>query len=335
MEDEYRRLLEEIRDAYFVVQEGKIAFINDRYAEVHGYGKEELLDMPVSVLLEPSSHEIATELYNRKAAGFDVPQRYQVISVAKDGTRFPVEVSYWDTSYKGRSATAGTITDVTERIRRYSEAVRSLEEEKKRLALALHDDTIQELLVVCHRLHDIGTVNGGEFDTQAQKRLADIRNLVELIIENLRSQILNLRPAILDDLGLIPALRWLTSRLSTENGINTKISVTGKEQCLHNDIELALFRIAQEALTNIRKHAEASRAMVKLEFKERKIVMSIIDNGKGFDPPVKSILQDGQVKLGLTGMNERTNLLSGVFQIRSNPGKGTAIKVDVPIQASK
>ena len=140
---------------------------------------------------------------------------------------------------------------------------------------------------------------------------------------------LDLRPAMLDDLGLVPALRWLTDRLADGDGLEAQVRVLGEERRLSREAELALFRIAQEALSNIRKHARASTAMVTLEFGAQKVTMSVSDDGRGFEFPPTSNHFASQGKLGLAGISARVQMLGGTHMIESKPGKGTVVKVEV------
>jgi signal transduction histidine kinase len=142
----------------------------------------------------------------------------------------------------------------------------------------------------------------------------------------------DLRPSIIDDLGLLPAVKWLAKQKSDESGIAIELKVKGKEQRLLPDMELILFRIVQEALNNISKHAQASNAEVSIEINHSKVDLKIHDNGKGFKLPdtVGDLSHSG--KLGLVGMQERVTLLNGTLEIKSEMGKGTTVNVSVPVQ---
>ena len=174
----------------------------------------------------------------------------------------------------------------------------------------------------------------GHLPKIAKKELSDIAHLVERIINETRDFTQELRPAILDDMGLVPGLKWLTGRLTTTGKISAEVRILGEERRLLPDTELALFRIAQEALNNVRKHASTSVALVTLEFQEKKVIMSVSDNGKGFEATVPLSHFVSQSKLGLLGMHERARLLDGICKIESTPGKGTVVTVEVPIKST-
>ena len=138
-----------------------------------------------------------------------------------------------------------------------------------------------------------------------------------------------LRPDVLDNLGLIPALEWLTSELRNDRKIRGRIEVIGNERRLSGETELALFRIAQEALNNVKRHSQATEAVVKVQFTRKKFRMSVADNGKGFDLPESPDDFAQRGKLGLIGIKERVRLLNGTLSVVSHKGKGTTLSVEV------
>ena len=140
-----------------------------------------------------------------------------------------------------------------------------------------------------------------------------------------------MRPRILDDLGLLPALEWMAEGLVRNHGIDTRVEVKGAERSLPEEVQLLLFRIAQEALSNIRRHAEASRAWITIGFGDDKTILIVRDNGKGFELPERIGDLASSGKLGLAGMQERAQLIGGSLTLQSELGKGTTVAVKVPI----
>ena len=140
----------------------------------------------------------------------------------------------------------------------------------------------------------------------------------------------DLRPSLLDDLGLIPAVRSLAKVLQESDGISTDLKVIGGEKRFSPEVESLLFRIVQEALNNIRKHAQASEAQVVVEFTEDRTIMIISDNGQGFELSESSSALPRSGRLGLAGMHERARLLDGTLEVKSTPSKGTILIVEVP-----
>ncbi len=198
------------------------------------------------------------------------------------------------------------------------------EDERKRIARDLHDDTIQSLVVVSRELEDLA---GGDKKSAAAQIQAEVRK----IIDNLRRFSQELRPSILDDLGLIPAVKWLASETKKNYGIGVNAEIKGKQRQLSPEAELMIFRIAQEALTNARSHSQASEITFKLVYHDTSISIVIADNGRGFELPDKLSDLTRKGKLGLVGIQERAELLGGTVDINTQRGRGTTLTVNIPI----
>ncbi|NQT73272.1 MAG: PAS domain-containing sensor histidine kinase [Chloroflexi bacterium] len=345
MNDEYRRLLGEIRDAYCLLQDGKLILVSSELFRRFGYHPDSLIGKPFIDLIAPEARHQLLEIHRTKLKRYNFAERYESVAIAADGTKIPVEILGWLTEFNGRSAIAGIMTDISERkeqevermqlqstLRSYaSQVIRAQEEERGRIARDLHDDTIQELLFVSHRLQDIVGGTFGQLPKDAVDRLEEVRAYVERTMAGLRSFTQDIRPLMLDDMGLIPTLRWLAERSTVGvGGLHVNVRVTGERRRLLPDIELAFFRIAQEALNNARKHAGASAIKVNLRFCEERVELAVIDDGRGFDVPAIPTQFASQGKLGLAGMSERVLLLNGTFKIQSKLGKGTIVSIEVP-----
>lgn len=202
----------------------------------------------------------------------------------------------------------------------------SQENERLRIAQEIHDDTIQTLLVIANRAQDL-IPPGKDGPGGVQKKAEWIRDATLQAIEDLRRTSLDLRPSVLDDLGLVPALRWLVDHMSQESGINTRIQVNGIKRKLSPQAEVAIFRITQEALNNIKRHSKANEAEVSLEFDREFFRVKIKDNGQGFRPPKKLERLAASGKLGLVGMRQRIDLFDGTLKIRSRLGEGTLLSI--------
>jgi len=229
-----------------------------------------------------------------------------------------------------------TLEDITERKRtednlRYflQEITRAQEEERKRIARELHDDTAQVLGSLSRRLDNFIRKKHGLAPNEVFF-LKDLQAQLNRGVEGVDRFSQALRLSVLDDLGLIPALRSLAKSLQESDGIGTDLKVLGGERRFSPEVELLLFRIVQEALNNIRRHAQASEAQVVMEFAEDRIKVTISDNGRGFELSgrVGDLPRSG--KLGLAGMRERAQLLGGTLEVQSTPGKGTTLIVEVP-----
>jgi two-component system sensor histidine kinase DegS len=138
------------------------------------------------------------------------------------------------------------------------------------------------------------------------------------------------RPSILDDLGLVPALEWLLDDLEKQHDIKTSISISGNRRRLAPEKELIVFRVAQEALSNVRRHSTASTVEMSIDIDETALTLIVNDNGQGFDMPqrVGDLIHSG--RLGIVGMRERARLVDGTLIVQSEPGKGTTVTLRVP-----
>lgn len=199
------------------------------------------------------------------------------------------------------------------------------EEERKRIARELHDDTAQALVLVARGL-DAVSDSGGRLPKAAMARLEEVRSLAQRTLSNVRRFSRDLRPPVLDDLGLVPALEWLASEMSPRTATRVSVRVHGEPRRLAADAELNLFRIAQEALRNVEKHAAASEALVEVVFADGRVEFSVSDNGRGFELSQRQI-PPRRARLGLLGMEERAELLGGNLDVRSRPGEGTRVSV--------
>ncbi|MFH1169686.1 MAG: HAMP domain-containing protein [Chloroflexota bacterium] len=202
------------------------------------------------------------------------------------------------------------------------------EEERKRIARELHDETSQSLVGLVMRLEAAMAIPGMA-DGNLRDKLSDIKALAVRTIDNVHKIIFDLRPSVLDDLGLLSALRWYASNRLENLGIKTRIEVTGEEIKLPPQIEIALFRITQEALNNIARHARAQNVVLSVEYKDSSIRIEVEDDGIGFDVDAVSLKPDKVQGVGLLGMKERIMLLGGDFDIESQPGGGTRLTVEV------
>ncbi len=228
-----------------------------------------------------------------------------------------------------------TLIDTTERkilennLRYYLQQItRAQEEERRSISRELHDDMSQILGSLSRRLDNL-LRKKHRFGKDEEAALQEIRDLLNHGLQSMNSFIQNLRPSLLDDLGLIPALRSLTNNLQKAN-MSANFSVLGEERRFTAEIELSLFRIVQEALNNIQKHARASEASVVADFTREGIKLTVSDNGQGFnaEEAMDDLPHNG--KLGLLGIQERVWLLGGTMEIASKPGEGTTLLFKIP-----
>ena len=340
-EQNYRYLFENASDAIWVHDlKGNVTTANKAFEKLTGYTPEEFVGTDIMRLcVSEECLKVAREVQQRLLNGEDIEQPYEQRLLRKDGTARIMKVATSlitiNGEVKGFQHIARDVTEerqVQENMRFYIEQItRAQEDERKRIARELHDNVAQTLLLLIQRLATITSRARPKLSSSLKENLEDLRFKTIEALEDLRHFAQDLRPPILDDFGLIPALEWVTEELVKNYGIDAHVEVIGIEQSLPDEVQLLLFRMAQEALRNVWKHSEASRAWVTVEFGDDKNVLTVKDNGKGFKLPerVGDIASRG--KLGLIGMQERARLIGGSLRLQSEPGKGTTVTVEVPI----
>jgi signal transduction histidine kinase len=199
--------------------------------------------------------------------------------------------------------------------------VEAQELERRRLARELHDETGQALTSILLGLKAVEEAKSGE---QRDKAATDLRQLVVSTLQDVRRLAVELRPKTLDDFGLRPALERLAQTFTEQVGIATDVEASLGETRLPAEVETALYRLVQEALTNVIKHSRARHVSILLVRKANSVSAVIEDDGVGFSEPSK----DG---IGLIGMRERVGLLDGRLEIESRPDHGTTIVAEVPL----
>jgi signal transduction histidine kinase len=212
-----------------------------------------------------------------------------------------------------------------------AKAIQAQEAERKRIARELHDQTGQSLNTLVFGLKTAEAVLEADVE-KARQVITHLKGAAADAVRELQSTIYDLRPSVLDDLGLIPALRWFAESRVQAAGIEVTLEIYGPARRLFSDVETALFRIAQEALTNILKHAYARRVQIVLRFEPQRVGLEISDDGIGFDPAqVFDARDDSGRGLGLLGMRERAELLGGMLTIESKRATGTRVQVEIPL----
>lgn len=206
------------------------------------------------------------------------------------------------------------------------------ENERKHIANELHDEIGQALTAISFNLAAIEEALPAEGTSEVRERLADTTTLVEQVLEQIRSLSLSLRPAILDEAGLVPALRWYVHQYTRRLNIAVEFEAHGFDGRLPVEMETALYRVAQEALTNVARHAHASRVRLRLEQTASAVRATIEDDGRGFDPAAVAAVGTGPRGAGLLGMQERVAALGGSVRIQSVPGQGTRLTVELPLE---
>jgi signal transduction histidine kinase len=263
-------------------------------------------------LLEIASlhHEAVRELFNENS-GAERRAKFLQASAAFLGE----SLSPYEMAHRG-------FQDAVKALRRLNE---TLEEEIKRIAHAVHDEAGQLLVAVRLALADVER----ESPKTQQEHFKQIEQLLDQVEEQLRRYSHDLRPTILDDLGWLPAIRVLAERVSKRANLSVGVKTTFEGR-LPGAVEIAIYRIVQEALTNISKHAKARRVSIQVRRSGGALSCSIRDDGTGFDPA--AVRSDrSRSGLGLIGMQERLSAIGGMLAIESAPGRGTKLLIRVPV----
>jgi PAS domain S-box-containing protein len=329
----YRTLFEAESDALFLIDNegGRMLEINSAAAALYGYSRDEMLRMKNTDLsAQPDETRHAT-----RSGLLRIPLRYHR---KKDGTVFPVEITARHFQWLGRAVHLAAIRDITER-KRAEDALRDLshrllqaqEEERRRIARDLHDSTAQKLAGLIMALGRLEESMAGAADddrTPIAECLATARDCVQEI----RSLSHLLHPPLLDELGLEVALDTYAQGFSKRSGIAVTLDVAADLGRLPGDVELALFRIVQEGLGNVLKHAASPEATVRLARDGDRVLLEIRDRGRGIPPDLLDRIRDRQPSpgMGIAGMQERLDPLGGQLEIDSSP-KGTTLRAVVPI----
>ncbi|NLO81815.1 MAG: sensor histidine kinase [Clostridiales bacterium] len=211
------------------------------------------------------------------------------------------------------------------------------EEERQRLARDIHDGPAQSMsniilkCEICEKIMDLDVNN-------AKKQIGELKDLIKLSLQEIRRIIFDLRPMSLDDLGLVPTLQRYAANFTEETGIDVVLDLYDPNKKLNTLVEIAVFRIIQEALNNIKKHSKATRVYINLQIKDGMLFGKVIDNGIGFN-----VLKFKNIKkrdihsggFGIYSMQQRAELLNGKLKIHSQPGKGTTLLLQIPIEPIK
>jgi len=336
-EEKYRELFESANDAIWIHNlAGNIVVANKACTALTGYSLKELSTIKSQNLFTKSSLDDIDHLkdlpFKNKVPG----HLSEVKIIKKDKSEAHVQLSTNPVFSNGQIVGFQHIArDITEQKRMQAnlrfylhQITRAQEEERKRIARAIHDESVQSLASLTHKIEALAAKKArlpGDTVQYLEGLCAETKG----IMNGLRRFSHGLRPGVLDQVGLGSALELLAEELNGEQNISTSLEISGPERRLEPEEELALFRIAQEALSNIRRHSRAKKAEVKLLFTDRKVKLTISDNGRGFQLP--EVLGDlaNEGKLGLLGMQERTSLFNGKFSVRSAVGKGTTVAVEV------
>ncbi len=352
-EKRFQDVIESAPDAMLLVdRQGVIRLVNAQAERLFGYSRTELLGQPLEDLM-PMPRRGAHGDYAREF--FASPSVRQIsmglnsTAQRKDGTSFPVDISLGPLDTAEGVWAACSIRDITERKKAEEQQNRLLEElsrsqaeqqalsgrlqevqeaERRQIAGELHDRIGQNLTGINLNLQIVENQLGPEPDPAVVNRLVDSQKLVEQTTRDVRDVMADLHPPLLDEYGLFSALQWYGSQFSERTGIATRVTGSELMPRLPSNVELVLFRIVQEALTNVAKHAGAAEVTIAVQSSDGAACLDIEDNGRGFDTePLQP--SSGRLHWGMMTMQQRASSIGALLEIRSAPGQGTHLSISL------
>jgi PAS domain S-box-containing protein len=342
-EERYRTVVEWSPMGILIHQNGRIVFCNPSALEMHrASSAQELLGRSAMELVHPDDRPRAEELVRQVLKYRHSTPETEIRCLQLDGSFIDLQTKSAPTLFDGEPAVQVVMFDITARklaqeqlranqqkLRRLSARVLAAQEtERRRVAHELHDELGQSLTAIKINLQSqqrqVSGESGGLF--------AENIRIVEQALQHVRGLALALRPSMLDDLGLVSALRWLTDQARQRHGMDVQLRVSDRVGRLAPDLETAVFRIVQEALTNIERHADAGKVEVTTDIDaDGALQVRIRDDGMGFDVEAMRERASGGASMGVLGMAERATLVGGELAIDASPGQGCCITLRCPL----
>jgi PAS domain S-box-containing protein len=326
----FRQMADMSNDAFYLCDiEGRFLYVNDRASALNGYTRDEMLGLSVPDINPDFPPDRLAEFVLAMNQG-PVPP-FETISKRKDGSLLPIEISVARLDVDGIGYMFGVVRDITER--KQLEGVRknftqrmlqTLEAERQRVARELHDDVGQAVATVGVLLHALEQTPGSIAD-ELRPALAATHTSIRQITESVARIVRDYHPAELLGLGLEDTLRAHVLQFAQRHGLALELATIPAAGLLSPDQELHLYRIAQEALANVARHARARRVMVRLKLSGNQLVLTVRDDGVGFASDAKHTAGG----LGLVTMRERAELMQAQLKMRSTAGRGTEVRVAV------
>ena len=342
-EQKYISVVENSLTGIYIDQEGKIVFANNRFAEIYGYQKEEVIGIEPWKLVHPEDRALTAEMKLKRLKGEGVPLAYDARGLTKDGGTIWLTRRNTRIEYNGRPAILGNVVVITERKRAedklltYHARLRSLaselslaeERERRRVANEVHDRISQNLAFVKMRL---GTVRSSTSNGSLKESVAEMLELIDKTIQNTRSLVSELGSPILYELGFVPAVEWLTQQARKQHGIVVDFEDDDELKPVRHDVAVLLFQAVRELLVNIVKHAQAGTAKVSITRDGDQVQVDVEDDGIGFDCDEigSSVCSSGE--FGLFSIQERLRPLGGRMEMESKPGQGTRVSLVAPLE---
>ena len=337
-EERYRGLFENSSDAIFICSTaGRIISINQACEELTGYTPSELIDTVIYELIPLDNRDRIKQLFSEKLSQVLRVGIEEAQLMKKNGMKAYVELRVSPMLRANQVIGMQVIAeDVTEekQLRKNMEyyvkqITKAQEDERLRISRELHDDTAQLLATLSRELDSL-IMEKSAIEPPVRERLKKLYETAEISLKGVRRFSQDLRPSILDDLGLVPALEWLIATLQDDLKVSTSFELVGDGRRLSPEIELTVFRITQEVISNIRRHSKATKVELTLDYSEDALTLIVSDNGRGFSVPERTSDLALSGKLGIIGMRERARLVGGTLIVQSEKEAGTTVTLRVP-----
>ena len=344
-DEKLRYMVQSVRDAILTVDSsGRVILFNVAAERMFGLRVGEVLGKQIDEALlqsQPKAQALILMRYLKEA--WQSPSGLAllgIISFVHGETEFPVELSLSTTTFRGDILVTAVFRDLSERQRAEHELIETnrklhalwaaqqnvREEERLRISRELHDELGQSLTGIRMEVSWLGSRLQAD-QPELEKKVRSIKKLIDGSISAVRRISSELRPLVLDDLGFSAAANWYVKQFSERTGVNVHVALPEQDPANGSTIATTLFRVLQESLTNIARHAKAKSVDVQLIFSESHWLLSIKDDGVGFDG-----MAGKRTGIGLIGMQERVQILGGAFNLTTAPGEGTLIEVRVPAE---
>lgn len=347
-ERKYRNIFENAVEGVFQAGcDGRFLNINPALARMHGFDSPGKMMATKSLASDLFADPADGLLFSRLLAEQGIVKAFEGQTVTNDGSRIWVSMNaravldeWGKTYYEGivenvseRKRTEIEMRTTQHRLKTLSRTLlKKMEIERHYVAYELHDEIGQALTAVKLNLESIRSLDGA---SGLDRHLDDSLSVIDRALQQVRDLSLNLRPSVLDDLGLVAALRWLVNSMTSKSGLEIGFESDDIEPRLSREIETACFRVAQEAITNILRHAHASRISVLLKKDNRGLTLTVSDNGIGFDTRSAQARCMSGGSFGLLGMEERMTLSGGSFEITSTLDQGSRITAHFPLKGAR
>ena len=338
-EKKYRLLVDNAPLGIVVSQDGVFKFVNPEALRLSGYSEAELTSRPFADFAHPDDRTMVMEHYVNRIKGDEVPGTYMFRIIKKDGKTRWIDNKGVLVSWAGKPGTLNFLSDVTKRrfavehIRNLSHMMMQAQErERQMISYELHDriaQSLSSLKMGCDLLFD-GLSN---ISPELKAKKINLSQEMEQTIIAVRDLSYDLRPPGIDEMGLVTAIEIYCEEFSEKSGLKVKFQSAGMHKLdLDDDIKIHLYRLIQEGLNNIQKHADADCVIIKLVGASPNIILRVEDNGKGFDVRERELALGKEKRMGLRSMKERVNLLGGEITIRSRRMEGTKIFIKLPFK---